>query len=106
MVHNTPARKEAKELKQKASGFSWESRALEGIEGAAHLAGERQAEAARLQAQARELEGLARLEDVQVWEDCIVKETKKGEKRYGRWMASWRQTAQGLPGGLQEAKPR
>jgi len=25
-----------------------------------------------------------------VWEDSIVKQTKKGEKRYGRWMAGWR----------------
>lgn len=91
MTHNTPARKEAKELKQRARGLARESRALKGIEDAALLAGEREAEAARLEGQARELEELARLEDIQVWEDCIVKETKKGEKKYGRWLAGWRE---------------
>ena len=91
MVHNTPARKEAKELKQKASELTRESRALEGIEGAAQLAGEREAEAARLREQARELEGAARLEDVQVWKDYIVRQTKKGKKEYVRWIAGWRE---------------
>jgi hypothetical protein len=33
----------------------------------------------------------ARLEDVTVWEDSIVKQTKKGEKKYGRWLAGWRE---------------
>ena len=56
MVHTTPARKEAKELKQRAIGISRDIKSLEGIEGAALLAGERQAEAARL-------------EDLMVWED-------------------------------------
>jgi hypothetical protein len=91
MTHNTPARKEAKELKQRASELTREARALEGIGGTALLAGEREAEAARLQEQARELGELARLEDISVWEDCIVKQTKKGEKKYGRWLAGWRE---------------
>jgi hypothetical protein len=26
-----------------------------------------------------------------VWEDSIVKHTKKGEKKYGRWLAGWRE---------------
>jgi hypothetical protein len=26
-----------------------------------------------------------------VWEDSIVKQTKKGEKKYERWMAGWRE---------------
>jgi hypothetical protein len=26
-----------------------------------------------------------------VWEDCIVKQTKKGKKKYGRWLAGWRE---------------
>jgi hypothetical protein len=91
MTHNTPARKEAKELKQRARDLARESRALDGIEGAALLAGEREAEAARLEGQARELEALARLEDITVWEDSIIKQTKKGEKKYGRWLAGWRE---------------
>ncbi|MDD4651354.1 MAG: hypothetical protein PHQ34_03900 [Methanothrix sp.] len=91
MVHNTPARKEAKGLRQRASDLSMKIKALEGIEGTARLAGERQAEAARLQEQARELVELARLEDITVWEDSIIKQTKKGERKYGRWMAGWRE---------------
>lgn len=64
---------------------------MEGIEGAALLAGERQAEAARLKEQACELEDAARLEDLNVWEDSIIKRTKGGERKYGRWMAGWRE---------------
>jgi hypothetical protein len=91
MVHSTPARKEAKELKQRAIGFSREIKALESIEGAAQLAGKREAKAALLQGQARELEDAARLQDITVWEDSIIKQTKKGEKKYGRWTAGWRE---------------
>ncbi len=91
MVHNTPARKEAKGLRQRASDLSREIKALEGIEGATLMAGERQAEASRLQEQARELEDAARLEDITVWVDSIVKQAKKGEKKYGRWLAGWRE---------------
>jgi hypothetical protein len=48
MVHSTPAWKEANELRQRASELTNEIKALEGIEGAAQLDGERQAQAARL----------------------------------------------------------
>jgi hypothetical protein len=91
MVHSTPARKEAIGLKQKAGNLARETKALEGIGGAAQLAGERQAEAARLQEKARELEEKARLEDITVWEDGIVKQTQKSEKKYAYWMAGWRE---------------
>ena len=91
MTHNTPSRTEARGLKQRADKLVWEIKALEGVEGAAWLAGERQAEAARLKEQARELEDAARLEDLNVWEDSIIKRTKGGEKKYGRWMAGWRE---------------
>jgi len=26
-----------------------------------------------------------------VWEDGIVKQSKTGERKYGRWLASWRE---------------
>jgi hypothetical protein len=91
MVHNVPARKEAKGLKQRACELIMESKALEGIAGAAILGKEKQAEAGNLLGQARELEQVARLEDVTVWEDSIIKQTKKGEKKYGRWLAGWRE---------------
>ena len=41
------------------------------------------------QAQAQKLE--ARLEDLQVWEQKKVKDTKKGAKTYTYFMASWRE---------------
>jgi hypothetical protein len=41
------------------------------------------------QAQALKLE--ARLEDIQVWEQRKVKDTKKGAKTYTYVMASWRE---------------
>jgi hypothetical protein len=90
MTHNTPAREEAKELKLKAHDLTRESKALEGIEGAALLAGEREVEAVRLREMAREMQEKARLEDISVWKDCIVRETPRGEKKYERWLAGWR----------------
>ncbi|VVB70046.1 Uncharacterised protein [uncultured archaeon] len=91
MVHSTPARTEARGLKQRSIDLAREIKALEGIEGAAQLAGEKQAKAGELLGQARELEEAARLEDITVWMDSIVKQTKKGEKKYGRWLAGWRE---------------
>jgi hypothetical protein len=41
------------------------------------------------QAQALKLE--ARLEDLHVWEQKRVKDTKKGAKTYTYWIASWRE---------------
>jgi hypothetical protein len=41
------------------------------------------------QAQAQKLE--ARLEDLQVWEQKKVKDTKKGAKTYTYFIASWRE---------------
>jgi hypothetical protein len=87
MVHDTNARMEARGLKQKAGEVARQARLLAGIEGVAQLAGEKEAEAARLQDQTRELQELARLEDLTVWKDCIV----RGEKTYERWLAGWRE---------------
>lgn len=91
MTHDTPARTEARGLKQNASKLARESKALEGIEDAGSMAGEKQAEASRLREMARELQEKARLEDLNIWVDCIVRPTSKGEKKYGRWMAGWRE---------------
>ena len=78
-------------MKQRASELIRESKALEGIAGAAILGEEKKAEAGNLLGQARDLEQVARLEDITVWEDCIVKQAKKGERKYGRWLAGWRE---------------
>ena len=90
MVHTTASRKEARGLKERAKELARESRALEGIECVVLLAGEKGAEAARLREQARELQEKARLEDITVIEEPLVKVTRKGEKTYYRWVAAWR----------------
>ncbi|MFA6372425.1 MAG: hypothetical protein WCW68_07355 [Methanothrix sp.] len=91
MVHDTAARQEARGLKKKARELAREARALEGIEGAAQLAEEREVEMARLREQARELQDKARLEDITVRQEPLVKQTKMGEMTYYRWVASWRE---------------
>ncbi|RJE46836.1 hypothetical protein A7K50_12490 [Dehalobacter sp. MCB1] len=90
MVHTTAARREARGLKERARELDRESKALEAIEDAASMAGEKEAEASRLRGQARELQEKARLEDITVREEPLVKKTKKGEKTYYRWVAAWR----------------
>ena len=81
MVHTTAARKEARGLKERAQKLAKESRALEGIEDAASLAWERQAEAVRLGERARELQERARLEELSVIQEPLIKVTKKGERK-------------------------
>jgi hypothetical protein len=56
-------------------------------EKAQRLQGE--AEAALAEAEALKLQ--ARLEDLNVWERELVKESKKGSRTYICWMASWRE---------------
>lgn len=108
MVHNTPARKEAKGLKPKAIDLSREIEALEGIEDAAQLAGEMQAEAARLREEARELEELARRGSCHGVGGLHCQADQEGREEIravdGR-LAGRRQGPQGLPWKLQEDEP-
>jgi len=92
MVHDVAARREARGVKKRARELAGEARALEGIHGATTLAGEKEAESARLQREADALQDEARLQDLTVREEALVKTNKKGEKReYPRWVASWRE---------------
>ncbi len=91
MVHSTPSRQKARELRDKARTLQKEARSLDGIEGAEYLAQKRQIEAKAAIASARELESAARLEDLTVRREPLVKQTKKGERTYYRWVASWRE---------------
>jgi hypothetical protein len=92
MVHDVAARREARGGKKRARELAGEARVLEGIQGAATLAGEKEAESARLLLEAKELQDRARLDDLTVREEALVKTNKKGEKReYPRWVASWRE---------------
>ncbi len=44
-----------------------------------------------LKAEAEDLKGAARLEDLTLWQMEKTKTTKKGSKTYLYWMASWRE---------------
>jgi len=91
MVHDTAARQKARGLNKKARELTSESRALKGIEDAEILAVGKMALVVRLREEAEELQAKARLEDLTVREEALVKKTKKGERTYYRWVASWRE---------------
>jgi len=91
MVHTVAARQEAKALKKRALQLAREARVLERIDGAAALTEEKKAEASRLRQEAEGLKARARLEDISVMQEPLVKQTKKGERAYYRWVASWRE---------------
>lgn len=91
MVHDNASRREARELKKRARVLAREAKALDGIEGAEPLAKEKEGAANRLLQEARELQDAARLEDLTVRQEPLVKHTKKGERKYYRWVASWRE---------------
>jgi hypothetical protein len=81
-------KKEAQELARKAKN---QKKAVSVMRTARVTVTNLQALAAKRlsQAQAQKLE--ARLEDLQVWEQKKVKDTKKGAKTYTYFMASWRE---------------
>lgn len=94
-MHKTNAGERAKALKKEAQELARRAKAQK--EAAATMRAARvtvmnlQSMAAKRlsQAQAQRLE--ARLEDLQVWEQKKVKDTKKGAKTYTYFMASWRE---------------
>lgn len=91
MVHDTAARQEARGLKKKARDLASEAGALKGIEDAEFLVVGKMALVVRLREDAEKLKAKARLEDLTVREEPLVKKTKKGERTYYRWVASWRE---------------
>jgi hypothetical protein len=93
MVHDTPARKSARMLKTEAQVLAAEAMVLAEIAGMEQEAQVRRTQVAGLREQAKELQGKARLEDLTVREEPLVKQTKKGERTYYRWVASWREGA-------------
>ena len=94
-MHKTAAGERAKALKKEAQDFARKAKAQK--EAAATMRAARvtvqnlQSLAAKRlsQAQAQRLE--ARLEDLHVWEQRKVKESKAGPKAYTYYMASWRE---------------
>jgi len=92
MVHDTTARKSARKLKLEAQVMVAEALALAEIAGLELEAKGREERAAKLRQEADVLQDQARLEDLTVRKEPLVKQTKKGERTYYRWVASWRES--------------
>jgi hypothetical protein len=94
-MHKTEAGEKAKALKKEAQDLV--SRAKAQKEAAATMRAARvtvtnlQALADKKLTQVQALKLEARLEDLQIWEQKKVKDTKKGAKTYTYFMASWRE---------------
>jgi len=94
-MHKTEAGENVKALKKEAQELA--RRAKTQKEAAATMRAARvtvtnlQSLAAKRLSQAQALKLEARLEDLQVWEQKKVKDTKKGAKTYTYFMASWRE---------------
>lgn len=94
-MHKTEAGEKAKALKKEGQELA--SRAKAQKEAAAIMRAAKvtvtnlQALADKRLSQAQALKLEARLEDLQVWEQKKVKDTKKGVKTYTYFMASWRE---------------
>jgi hypothetical protein len=92
MVHDTPARQQARKLREEAHKMSKDAKTLAGIEGLESEAKARQEKAEGLREEARELQVLARLEDITVRQNPLIKRNAKGEeKTYYRWVCSWQE---------------
>ena len=94
-MHKTTAGEKRKALKTEALELerdaSMAMKAAEILPDAKGKALEMVSRAGELKAEAEDLKGAARLEDLQIWEQRKVKDTKKGAKTYLYWMASWRE---------------
>ena len=92
MVHDTPARQRARELKEEAHSLIKEARVLEGLDGLKAESTARQDRAKELTEEAKELQNRARLEDLSVRQVDYWKDTKrKGRQNYPRWVCSWQE---------------
>ena len=94
-MHKTEAGERAKALKKEAQDLARRAKAQK--EAAATMRAARvtvknlQSMAAKRLSQAQALRLEARLEDLQVWEQKKVKQSKNGPKSYTYYMASWRE---------------
>jgi hypothetical protein len=91
MVHDTPARRKARELKAEAKGLEQEAAILAGIRETEELGAIKAIRANELRAEAKALNQSARLEDITVRQSPITKQTKKGDRIYYRWVCSWQE---------------
>jgi hypothetical protein len=94
MVHDTPSRKESRDLRKKAKEAAKEARTLAGIFGieTEKLASKAATRAWHLNERANELEDVAKLEDLSVTLETLVRVNKIGERHeYHRWVCYWRE---------------
>ena len=93
-MHKTAAGEKRKALKTEALVLERDARAAmkaaEILPDARREARRMEGRADELKAEAEDLKGAARLEDLHLWQMEKVKSTKKGSKTYFYWMASWR----------------
>ena len=94
-MHKTEAGEKRRALKAEARELERDARAAmkaaEILPDARREARRMEGRADELKAEAEALKGAARLEDLQVWEQKKVKDTKNGSKAYTYFMASWRE---------------
>ena len=91
MVHDTPSRRKARELKAEARELEQEAAILAGIRETEELGAIRVNRSMELKKAAKDLNQSARLEDITVRESPITKQTKNGERIYYRWLCSWQE---------------
>jgi len=93
-MHKTTAGEKRKALNTEALELerdaSMAMKAAEILPDARMKARELAGHADELKAEAEDLKGAARLEDLTLWQMEKAKTTKKGSKTYFYWMASWR----------------
>ena len=94
-MHRTNAGEKRKALKREALDLERDSgialKAAKILPDARMKARELAGHADELKAEAEDLKGAARLEDLTLWQMEKAKITKKGSKTYLYWMASWRE---------------
>ena len=94
-MHKTSAGEKRKALKAEALELEKDSsiamKAAKILPDARLKARELAGHADELKAEAEDLKGAARLEDLTLWQMEKAKITKKGSKTYLYWMASWRE---------------
>ena len=90
MVHDTPARINARELRAEARELEHEAATLAGIRETEELGAIKVIRAKELKKAAKDLNLSARLEDITVRQNPITRQTKKGDRIYYRWLCSCR----------------
>jgi len=91
MVHDTSARRRARELKAEARELERDVAILAGMREAEELGAIKANRAKELKKAAKDLNHSARLEDIGVRQNPITKATKKGDRIYYRWLCSWQE---------------